>query len=411
MTKISEVVIVGAGQAGMQTAVSLRMAGYDGKIRLIGDEPSLPYQRPPLSKAFLKRQADATSVQLRPQEFYKENAIDVLTGVRVATIDRAGKRVIDHAGQALTYDRLVLATGVRPRKLEVPGAHLTGIHYLRSVEDAEKLLSSVDNADNVAIIGGGFIGLEAAACLAAMGKSVVLLETASRVMGRAVAPATSAFFQKYHESLGIRIVTEACIAKFNGELKVNSVELADGTRMSCDIVLVGIGALANSELAETSGIKCANGILVNSHAQTSDSDVYAVGDCARYPSLYANEPVRVESVQNAIDQSKVAAANLLGGDKAYDAVPWFWSDQGELKLQTTGLSANADTYVIRGSIDRNKFSVFHLRNEVVIAVDSVNAPAEHMLCRKLVAQRVRTTADELMRADLDLKSLVSAKAA
>lgn len=407
MATISEVVIVGAGQAGLQVAASLRGEGYEGNIRLIGEELNLPYQRPPLSKAFLKQEATAASVRLRPLEFYDEQQIDLVTGCRIASIDPFARRLTDEYGQSVRYDRLVLATGVRPRKLGVPGAALGSVFYLRSIADADQLLAAIANARSIAIVGGGFIGLEAAACFAAIGKSVTVLEGGPRVMGRAIAAPTSEFFERYHASLGVNIITNASVAAISGDTQVRSVELVDGRSIPCDLVLVGIGALPNTELADMAGVACEDGIVVNAFCRTSDPHIYAVGDCTRFASPFAARPVRIESVQNAIDQAKNAAANLLGIQKFYDAVPWFWSDQGRMKLQTTGLPRPSSDFVTRGDYNAGKFSVFHLWDGKIIAVDSVNSPVEHMLSRKLVASRARASATELADPDFNLKSLLT----
>ncbi|RFB91357.1 NAD(FAD)-dependent dehydrogenase [Rhizobium leguminosarum bv. trifolii] len=406
MTTPTSIVVAGAGQAGLQIAASLRQAGYDGSLVLVGDEAHLPYQRPPLSKAFLKRESDADKLLLRANDFFTTNAIDLALGGGVESIDRTKRRVVLKDGLSLPYDKLAIATGVRARPLELVGARLANVHTLRSIGDANALLDGIEAGGDIVIVGGGFIGLEVAASAASLGKKVTVLEASPRVMGRAVAPETSAFFESMHAGLGVSVRTSAQIAKIRGDERATGVELCDGTVIPCDLVLIGVGAVPNVEIASTAGIACANGVVVDAQCRTSDPDILAVGDCASHPNPFGNGLFRLESVQNAIDQSKVAAGTMLGGEKEYNVAPWFWSDQGPFKLQTTGLPIDVEERVIRGSTEDGKFSVFHLRSGRITAVDSVNAPADHMISRRLVAARTAATAGILGDPSTDLKTLL-----
>jgi 3-phenylpropionate/trans-cinnamate dioxygenase ferredoxin reductase component len=408
VSTLSDIVIIGAGQAGLQIASSLRQRGFDGAIRLVGDESSLPYQRPPLSKAFLKGTVNAEGVLLRPAAFFEANKIDFIPNTSVERINLTGKCVVTTSGKHIPFTKAAIATGTRCRKLNMPGFELEGVHTLRSIVDAERLHAEIANANDIVIIGGGFIGLEVAGCANALAKNVTVLESADRLMARAVAPATSEFFFNYHTSLGIRVIKRAQVERLEGDRKVRAVELADGTVIPCDLVLVGVGAIANDEIAKVSGLLCGNGIFVDEFCRTSSMDVVAAGDCTVHPNHYASGMFRLESVQNAIDQAKTAAGTLLGEIATYDTVPWFWSDQGDVKLQTTGLPICADTHVVRGDIGAKKFSVFHLRNGVLIAVDSVNSPAEHMAARKLITARIAPNPTSLGNSSFDLKTLLAA---
>jgi 3-phenylpropionate/trans-cinnamate dioxygenase ferredoxin reductase component len=400
-----DVVIIGAGQAGIQVALSLRQQGHDGRIAILGAEPHAPYQRPPLSKAYLKGEATQAQLSLRPAEALAGLRIDLHTNSWAVSIDRASRRVAcgesDHH-----YDRLVFATGTRPRLLPVPGARLPGVLTLRNIEDADRLRAALDQARNAVIIGGGFIGLEAAATIRARGKPVTVIEAAPRVMARAVAPQVSHWFEAMHRGMGTELRCGVGVSALMGRDHVEAVELSDGETMTADVVLVGVGALPNTDLAEAAGLSCPNGIATDAQGRTADPHVFAAGDCALTPSPWTGSPIRLESVQNAIDQAKTVAAAIMGQDVTYDAVPWFWSDQGAAKLQTTGLPVSADAHVLRGDPGDGRFTVFHLRNGTVIAADSVNAAADHMFSRRLVAARAAIPAAVLADTAMPLKSLI-----
>lgn len=400
-----DIVIIGAGQAGVQVALSLRQKGHEGAITLIGDEAHLPYQRPPLSKAYLKGESTRDSLTLRPADALAVQGITLRLGTRVAGIDRAGHLVVTDRAP-IPYDRLVIATGTRPRALTLPGADLPGLFALRGIEDADVLGAALQTAHNVVIIGGGFIGLEVAATARAKGLTVTVVEAAPRVMARAVAPAVSAWFEAMHRGMGTMVLTGTGVAAIEGATRVEAVILSDGTHLPADLVLVGIGAVPNAELALAAGLPCPNGIAVDAQGRTADPDIFAVGDCSLHPNPYAGGPFRLESVQNAIDQAKAVAAALLGDTAPYDPVPWFWSDQGVAKLQTTGLPISADAHVLRGDPSEGRFTVFHLRGGVMIAADSVNMPADHMAARRLVVARAVIAPETLANPAIPLKSMI-----
>lgn len=405
------IVIVGAGQAGFQTAASLREGGYAGPITLVGDEPTLPYQRPPLSKAYLAGKTDAQGLLLRPAAYLDQHRIAHRIGVSATRIDRAGKRLELDDGGALTYDHLVLATGTRNRALRVPGAELAGVYQLRSLADADALRDAIAAARRIVVVGAGFIGLEFAAVCAARGLSVTVIETANRVMARAVCAETSAFFRVAHEAAGTVFLFETGVTAIEGETgTAHAVVTSQGERIPADLVLVGIGVVPNDSLAVESGLIVQDGIGVDAFLATSDPSISAIGDCARFPTRFAQglqdgDRVRIESVQNAIDQGRCLAARLLGRPAAYDAVPWFWSDQGSNKLQIAGLAGPGDTSVIRGGGEA--FSVFRFRNGVLCAVESTNRPGDHMAARRILAGRRPLRPDQAADPAFDLKALAT----
>lgn len=386
---MSGIVVVGGSYAANQIAASARQNGHAGTIRILSEEPVLPYQRPPLSKAFLAGESAEEKLPLRPASFYAEQKIDIELGVRVAAIERAAKCVVTANGRRIAYDRLALAVGARPRTLGLPGAM-----PLRSLADALALKTKLAVASKVAIVGGGFIGLEVAAVCVKLGKKVTVIEAADRLLSRVFPPLMSAFMAAAHRKQGVDV-------RLNADAKV----VLSG--IGADLVVEAIGVQPNMELAQGCGLECANGIVVDRLARTSDPDIVAAGDCTQHPSAYSNTPIRLESVQNAMDQSRTAGAALAGKEAPYDAVPWFWSDQYGLRLQMTGLSAGHDAHCVRGSMEAEKFSVFYFKAGRIVAVDSVNASAEHMLARKLVA--ARTSCEPARAADpvFDLKSLLA----
>ncbi|OPG72060.1 NAD(FAD)-dependent dehydrogenase [Pseudomonas ogarae] len=407
MSSIEKVVIIGAGQAGFQIAASLRQGGFEGSLVIIGDENNAPYQRPPLSKAYLKDLADQTSIQLRPEGFYTDNRIELIREDKVELIDRQNKQVVTESGKRFEYDKLAITTGTRPRPLDLPGADLQGVHSLRSYVHAADLRDDIQKHQNIVIIGGGFIGLEVAACAAGLGKTVTVLEYAPRLMGRAVSTVSSEFFKDYHQSIGVQIITDARIERIIGTERAQGITMAGNEKIPCDLILVGVGALPNVELAEAAGLDCDNGILVDEFAVTSDENILSAGDCTNHPNPFANGRFRLESVQNAIDQAKVAASTILGKASAYIAAPWFWSDQGEIKLQTVGLPLGTDELVIRGSINERKFSVFHYREGQLIAVESINSAGDHMVARKLITTGVSPSPAKVSDSTVELKSLLA----
>jgi len=401
------VVIAGAGQAGFQLAFSLRSRAFNGPITLIGEEPHIPYQRPPLSKAFLAGKQEVRHLALRPAAYYTSQRIDFLAGETVANIDRSGRQINLSSGGAVAYETLVLALGARVRPLPIPGAQLDGVCYLRSLDDSIAIRSRLAKASSVVVIGGGFIGLELAAVARSHGKPVTVLEVQPRLMPRVVSPVISDYCAKLHAAQGVGIklgATPAEIAAENG--RVNAVVLTDGTRIPANLVVVGIGVLPNIALAQDAGLATANGIIVDEYLRTEDPYIYAIGDCAAHPNPFAGARVRIESVQNAVDQAECVAAAICGQPEAYNNVPWFWTDQFDMKLQMAGLSSGYDRSITRGDPETRKFSVFYFREERLVAVDSINRPADHIAARKLIGARVSLTPEQAADESIDLKSLI-----
>jgi 3-phenylpropionate/trans-cinnamate dioxygenase ferredoxin reductase component len=409
--KSDGVVIVGAGQAGFQVAASLRMEGYEGSIALIGDEPNLPYQRPPLSKGFMSGKQDIEATVLRPLAFYESHRIDLITGARVTEIDRESRTVRLASGGSLRYDALVLAVGARNRTLPVKGADLNGVCYLRTDAEAVEIRQRLQHARDIVVIGGGFIGLELAAAARTLGKSVRVLEIQSRLMPRVVSPILSDFYRDLHTGQGVEISLGVALSEIVGyEGKVSEAVLSDGSVCPADLVLVGIGVIPNIELAYHAALSVANGIAVDEHLRTQDESIYAIGDCADHPNPFADRSsggrARIESVQNAADQAKCVAAAIVGRSENYRAVPWFWTDQFDIKLQMAGLSDGYGQVVTRGEPESRKFSVFYFRDGRLAAVDSINRPADHMAGRKLIGAGTEITPEQAADTSVDLKALL-----
>lgn len=400
---MAAMVIVGAGHAAGEAAASLRREGYDGEIVIIGDEPHIPYQRPPLSKQYLAGEHGLERVHLRPASAYEDRHITVKTGTRVEAIDTAAKTVTADSGERIGYHRLLLTTGARPRRLIVPGHDLRGIHYLRGIDDVDGIRADMAPGKKLVVIGGGYIGLEVAAVAVKHGLDVRVLEMERRILQRVTTERMSAYYHQLHQSRGVHVQTGAAVTAFKGSGRVEGVLCGDD-EIPADIVIVGIGVIPNVELARDAGIDCDNGILVDDHCRTSAGDVFAAGDCTNHPNPLLGRRLRLESVPNATEQARVATANMCGGDRTYASIPWFWSDQYELKLQMVGLSADGDTEVVRGSMADDRFSVFYLRDGAVVAVDAVNGPREFIVCKRLIGRQVdpRMLADP----DTDLKTLV-----
>ncbi len=401
------VVIVGAGQAGYQTAESLRQEGYEGPITVLGDEPHAPYQRPPLSKAYLLGETDKERLRFRPENFYAERDIDLRVNTCVSSIDRDAKQVTLLDGETLAYDQLVLVTGARVRELSAPGSDLDGVFYLKTLDDVDRIEAQLAKTENVVVIGAGFIGLEFAAVARKLEKNVTVLEAAPRVMGRAVSPIISEFFANVHREHGANVLCDAMVSEITGDGgEVSGVTCADGKTYPADLVVVGIGVVPNVELADTAGLPCDNGIVVDKFCRTADADIYAAGDCAAYEHPFAGRLIRLESVQNAADQGRVAAAAIAGNEKPYDVVPWFWSDQYNLKLQMAGLLEGCDETVLRGAMEDGKFSLFHFRDGVLRAVDAVSKPADYVQGRKLMEAGISPTPEQAGDPEFKLKQLL-----
>lgn len=406
-----DVAIVGAGHAGVSLAFALRNLGFAGSLALLSDEADLPYHRPPLSKAFMAAGDDAESerrLQLESAEFYAEKGIDLLLDSPVESIEPASHGLVLRNGERLEYGHLVLATGARARRLPLPGAELQGIQTLRTLEDARRIRQRLATSQRVVVVGGGFIGLELAATAAALGKQVTVLENASRIMERSVAPLVSEYVAQRHAGKGIRIETGCRVSAFRGDGGQVCAVLGENGEWPADLVIVGAGAQPNSELAEAAGIACGNGILVDGQMRTSAPDVFAIGDCAAHENPYAgNARIRLESIQNANDQARVVAQVIHGDACArYHAVPWFWSDQGEIKLQMIGLSADRTDCVVRGEPASGRFSVFHYRGDELIGVDSINQPLDHITSRKLLSAGISPDKAAVANTSVELKSLL-----
>lgn len=407
------ILIVGAGQAGMQIAVSLRDEGFEGSITIVGEEHHGPYQRPPLSKAFLAGESDEESLELRNPEFYVENGIVVITSERIESLSWGAEHgvAVTTTGRELPFHKLALTTGADPKKLGLQGEDLDGVLFMRGLDDAKELKSRWDDVNDIVVIGGGFIGLEVAAVARKAGKNVTVMHSRDRLMSRAVGPIVSDFFLTAHSKRGTTVLLNHKASKVLGENgKVTGVESADGTIVPADIVMVGIGVSPRSELASQLGIKTSdNGaIIVDEFARTSDPRVVATGDVALLPHPLTGESmVMLESVQNAIDQSKIAAKTLLGQEQAYTAVPWFWSDQAELKLQMAGLSAGFDQQVLRGNPEEDKFSVLYYKNGKIIAVDAVNDVLDYMAVRRALGAGQNIPADLAANSATALKTIVT----
>lgn len=399
-------VIVGAGQAGLQVVEALRREGYADELVLVGAETWLPYQRPPLSKKFLQGETTAERLLFRPQDFYAKQHVDTRLGVTATALDTAARQLSLSDGNTVGYDGLVLCTGARVRMLTIPGAEDSRVCYLRGLDDAARLKTRLEAANRVVILGAGFIGLEVAAIARKAGREVTVLEAQSRVLQRVVAPIVSTFFEALHRGHGVDLRLDARLARLQPTPEALEVVLADETVLAADLLLVGIGVEPEVGLAEAAGIQCAGGILVDEFARTSAPGVLAAGDCTCHRNLLYPAPHRIESVQNAVDQGKVAAATLLGKLEGYAAVPWFWSDQYDVKLQMVGLSGGHDSLVVRGVPEAGAFSVFYRAGERVIAVDSINRPAEHMAARKLIAAGGRCDPGRLADTAVDLKSIL-----
>lgn len=401
--------IVGAGQAGAELAKTLRKRGFAGRVLLYGDEPHLPYRRPPLSKAYLAGEAVLDSfVLLREAQLEKER-IEYLRGVHVEKIDRAAKTLHLSNGRSQHYTKLALTTGGRPRPLPLAGADGDNVFTLRRLADVDRLRPELEAGRRVVIVGGGFIGLEVAAVLNKLGLKVTVLEGLPRVLSRVTGPEISAFYEHRHRGAGVELRTAAQLAGFVGAPRATAVVLSDGAKLPADVILVGIGQLPNVELAQDAGLKVDNGIVVDEYTQTSDPDVVAAGDCANFPNLLYGRRLRLESVQNALDQSRVAAATMMGAREAYDALPWFWSDQYDLKLQMAGLSAGYDAKVVRGKVEDGAFAVFYLKDGVVMSADMVNRGAEFGLAKKLIIARAQPDVRRLADVAVPLKALVPAE--
>lgn len=407
--EINRVIIIGAGQAGGETAQRLRQAGFDGDITLIGEEPVAPYQRPPLSKAYLKGEMDMDRLLLRPASVYAEENITLLTSLRAVWIDRANRRVRVEGGRELPYDALVLATGARPRKLPLVGADLDGVHLFRTAADADALRPRMVSSAKLVVVGAGYIGLEAAAIARQLGVDVTVIETAVRPLARVTSPEVAGFFLDEHTRQGVRFVLGGQPALIKGRERVTGVALSDGVEVPADIVIAGIGITPEITLAQQCGLTIENGIVTDRQCRTSDPAIYAIGDCAARPIVHFESRVaRLESVHNAVEGAKIVAATITGSKPHAEEAPWFWSDQYDLKLQIAGLFQGYDHVVLRGVMADRAFAAFYYKGPKLIAVDAVNRPAEYLGAKMLIQTGRSVAPSELEDESRTMKELVAA---
>jgi len=403
------IIIAGAGHAAGQAAVSLRQGGFPGRIIMVGEEPYLPYQRPPLSKKYLSGELELERMYVRHQKFYDEHNIDIRLSTRVEKINCSDRTVILSDGQQERYGCLVLATGSHVRKLQIPGHDLEGVHYLRGIEDVHRIQKHFKPGARLVIIGAGYIGMETAAVAVTHGLDATVVETADRIMARALAPEVSAFFDQVHREAGVKILCDRDPnAEIIGDGRVEALRGADGIELPADLIIAGIGILPTTDIAEEAGLECANGIIVDECCRTSDPHILAIGDCTNHPNHLLGRRLRLESVHNAQEQAKTAAATLCGKLKPYNQIPWFWSDQYDLKLQIVGLSGGHDQVIIRGDFADRSFAAFYMKGDLLLAVDAINSAREFMLSKKLIAQGARIEPEILADTSIDFKELANA---
>jgi 3-phenylpropionate/trans-cinnamate dioxygenase ferredoxin reductase component len=408
VSTIARVVIVGAGQAGGEAAIRLRQLGFAGEITLVGEEPIAPYQRPPLSKAYLSGALPAERLLLKPPGAYADENIALLTGVTVNSIDRAAKTVRLASGLDLTYDALILATGSRARALPVAGADLPGVHLLRTAADVDAIRAEIGEARRLVVIGAGYIGLETAAVARKMGLEVTVIEYAPRPLARVTSPEMSGFFLDVHTAAGVRFALSAQAAVIKGDDRVRAVGLVDGTEIPCEMVIAGVGITPETALAEAAGLVVNNGITVDRQMRTSDPAIYAIGDCVSRPLVHYGREGRLESVHNAIEGGKIAAAMIAGAPAPVEEVPWFWSDQYEIKLQIAGLFNGYDETVLRGSPAERSFALFYLKAGRLIALDAVNRGAEFLGGKRMIEKGVSVAPSVLSDMSKPFKDIMTA---
>ncbi|MEM7766992.1 MAG: FAD-dependent oxidoreductase [Pseudomonadota bacterium] len=409
LTDSRKIVIVGGGQAAAQSAASLRLWGYTGDLTIVGDEAALPYQRPPLSKAYLKGEMGEERLYFKPNAWFAEHDVNMAVNTRATAIDRSERMLKLSDDGSLPYDALILSTGSRPRTLPVPGADLKGVHDLRTLADVDHLRPLMAEGRSIVIIGAGYIGLETAAVGAQLGLNVTVLEMADRVLARVTSPLISAFYHALHTRNGVDIRTGARVSGLigNNTGHVTGVSLDDGETVAADLVLAGIGIVPNVELASDAGIACDDGILVDRDARTNDARIFAAGDCARRPLVHYGRTGRLESVHNAIEQGKLAAAAITGQARPAEDVPWFWSDQYDVKLQIAGLSEGHDQVVVRGDPDSGRFAAFYLKQDALLAVDAVNAAPEFLASKKLIQMGANLARADLSDMSISMKQIAA----
>lgn len=401
-------IIIGASHAGASLATAVRKEGWEGKILVLGDEKVAPYHRPPLSKALLNGEKTADQIDIFKQTVYDKANIEFQLGVTVSAIDANAKEITLDSGETLSYDKLALCTGARVRKLPIPGADLKGVHYLRTLADAEAIQAEIKEGNKAVIVGGGYIGLETAASLRKLGMEVTVLEMMNRVLERVTAPELSEYYTQLHESHGVKIITEAQAMELKGEGTVSQVVCNNDLTLDADMVIIGIGVIPNTEIAEAAGLECDNGVMVDEFATTNNADIVAAGDCTNHPNDLLGFRLRLESVPNATEQARTAAASICGNQKAYHSMPWFWSDQYDIKLQISGFNKGYDRVVLRGEPSSNSFVAWYLAGDKILAADCINASKEFMQAKKIIANKIPLTAEQLTDASNDLKELVAA---
>lgn len=398
--------MVGGGHAAGQAVARMRQNGYEGDLLLIGDEPFVPYQRPPLSKQYLAGDLPLERVVLRPEQFYADNGIRLRRSERVESIDPALKRVCLSSGEAISYDKLLLATGGRARRLALPGAEHPAIHYLRGIEDVDSIREKARLGAKLVIVGGGYIGLEVASVGTKLGVEVTVLEMEPRVLARVTSQRMSAYYERLHTERGVKVITDTRAVGFVDRGGCVRVECSNNQTYDADVVIIGVGIVPNIELAEDAGLACDNGIVVDERCATSDPNIFAAGDCTNHPNPLLGRRLRLESVPNAMEQARVSADNLCEKQADYAAIPWFWSDQYELKLQMAGFSAQADEEVVRGDPEKNAFAVFYLKSGRVQAVESINSAREFIAARKLIESGKTVSAKALSDLGTPLQQLL-----
>ncbi len=399
-------VIIGASHAGSSLATAVRKEGWAGKIIVLGDETVLPYHRPPLSKALLMGEKTSDQIEIFKASVYEKANIEFRLGVSVEKIDRSNKTLLLNNGESLAYDKLGLCTGARVRKLDIPGANLKGVHYLRTLADAQAIQAAVKPGGKAVIVGGGYIGLETAASLRKLGMDVTVLEMMNRILERVTAPELSAYYSDLHTRHGVTIIVNAQALELRGTDHVQQVVCNEGRTLEADLVIIGIGVIPNTELAADIGLEINNGIVVDDCAQTADPDIVAVGDCTNHPNDLLGYRLRLESVPNAMEQAKTAAASICGQQKPYHSLPWFWSDQYNAKLQITGMNRGYEKVVIRGEPASDQFVAWYLKGDQILAADCINSPKEFMAAKKIIGQKVAVQESDLADASVDLNGLL-----
>ena len=403
---MENLVIVGAGQSAIQCITSLRKEDYPGLITLVGEEEHLPYQRPPLSKGFLEDTVSNERLYFKKLEFFIENKVQLKLGTKAEEIDIENNNIHLSDNTKLSFDKLVFATGSSVRKLDFPGKDLNSIHYLRGLDDALSIKKDLQTRQNIVVVGAGYIGLEVAAIAAKQNKSVTVIEMADRVMNRTVDPQISDYYLNLHQKNGVTFKFNTSLQEIIGTNNPEKVVCSDGSEVAADMVVIGAGIMPNVELAENAGLSCDNGIVVNEFGKTDHADIYACGDCTNHPNKLLNKKIRLESVHNAMEQSKTVASSIINQSIAYNQIPWFWSDQYDHKLQIVGLSGDHDKVIMRGDMSEAKFMLFYTKDDKLIAVDAVNNSKEFLICKKLVANKVTIKPDEISNPATNLNDLI-----